>query len=71
MKNHQTWMILGCILPLLLIFSLPFFGAGSGELLFVFIVFCFGIHLLMVGHHQNHGDGNHNSRKEGGDHGSH
>lgn len=70
MKNHYTWMILGCILPLLLIFFLPFFGAGSGELLFVFIVFCFGIHLLMMGHHPNHDNGNHNP-KGGGDHGSH
>ncbi|MCF8052020.1 MAG: hypothetical protein K9L59_12335 [Desulfobacterales bacterium] len=54
MKSHHIWMIIGCVLPLLLIFFLPLFGAGGGELLFVFIVLCFVLHLLMMGGHKNH-----------------
>jgi hypothetical protein len=71
MKNHHLWMIIGCVLPLLFIFFLPFFGAGSGELLFVFIVLCFGVHLLMMGHHRNHDGGNHESPEGRSHHGSH
>lgn len=71
MKNHHLWMIIGCVLPLLFIFFLPFFGAGSGELLFVFIVLCFGVHLLMMGHQENHDSGNHKSPEGRSHHGSH
>ena len=72
MKNHNIWMIIGCVLPLLLIFFLPLFGAGGGELLFIFLVLCFGVHLLMMGGHKNHGnDGDNDSRKGGKHDGSH
>jgi hypothetical protein len=71
MKNRHIWMIIACVLPLLLIFFLPLFGAGGGELLFVFLILCFGMHLLMMGHHQNHGGGDRESRKEGEHHANH
>ena len=71
MKGHGWWMVLACILPLLLIFLLPTLGVvgGTGSLLFVFIIVCFGLHLLMMrGHHDDHDkDRGH----EGGHHGRH
>ena len=55
MKNHNLWMIVACVVPLLLIFFLPVFGATGGESLFLFLILCFGMHLLMMGHHGDHG----------------
>lgn len=51
MNKHQFWMIIGCIVPLLLIFIAPLIGLGSGIALFVFIVAMFACHLLMPMHH--------------------
>tara|TARA_R110001599_G_C12275834_1_gene662338 strand:+ start:10255 stop:10434 length:180 start_codon:yes stop_codon:yes gene_type:complete len=47
-------MIIGCVLPLLLIFILPLFGVDSGVTLFIFIILMFGCHLLMMGGHGKH-----------------
>jgi preprotein translocase subunit SecY len=47
-------MLIGCLLPLLLIFVLPLFGVGSGVSLFIFIILMFGCHLLMMGRHGKH-----------------
>ena len=71
MKDHGIGMIIGCVLPLLLIFLLPLFGVGSGTSLFIFIILCFGAHLLMMGRHQNDGSGDKGSRKGGSHHGGH
>lgn len=71
MKGHGWWMVLACILPLLLVFLLPILGVtrGASSLLFVFIVLCFGLHLLMMrGHHD---DQDKDNRHEGGHHGRH
>jgi hypothetical protein len=45
-------MIIGCTLPLLLIFFAPALGLGSNTSLFVFILAMFACHLLMPMHHQ-------------------
>lgn len=67
MKNHGLWMIIACALPLLLIFLLPSFGVASDRLLFIFLLLCFGLHILMMrGHHGDH-DNNHENKKEGDD----
>jgi len=58
MKNHWIWMVIGCGLPLLLIFLAPSFGIGGGTSLFIFILFMFAIHLFMP--HGSHGHGGHN-----------
>ncbi len=55
MKNHGLWMIIGCTLPLLLIFILPLFGVSGGGLLFIFIILMFACHLFMMGGHGGHG----------------
>lgn len=49
--THAVKMLLGCLLPLLLIFLLPLFGIGEGVSLFVFVVLMFVCHLLMMGGH--------------------
>ncbi|MCB1095993.1 MAG: hypothetical protein KDN22_10505 [Verrucomicrobiae bacterium] len=54
MKNHFVWMLIGCTLPLLLIFLLPAFGVGDNVTLILFIVLMFGCHLFM-GHHHHAG----------------
>ena len=55
MKNHIFWMIIGCGLPLLLIFFAPALGIGSGTSLFIFVLVMFACHLLMpMHHHEGH-----------------
>jgi hypothetical protein len=58
MKNHMIWMIIGCVVPLLLIFILPAFGVSSQVALVIFIVLMFACHFLMLGHHRGGDDQN-------------
>ena len=61
--NHTLRMLLGCMLPLILLFVLPLFGVGSGVTLFIFIVLMFMCHLMMLGGH-GHQHGSNNPSKE-------
>lgn len=54
MKKHILWMVIGCTLPLLLIFFAPALGLSSSLSTFIFIVAMFACHLLMPVHH--HGE---------------
>ena len=50
-------MIIGCTVPLLLIFILPLFGVSSNISILIFVVLMFGCHFLMMGGHGNqHGN---------------
>ena len=49
--NHHLRMLLGCMLPLLLIFILPLFGVRQGGSLFIFMILMFAGHLMMMGGH--------------------
>jgi hypothetical protein len=78
-KKHGLWMILGCTLPLLLVFVLPLLGISGGGSLFIFIILMFACHLFMMGGHSGHGEHSehermehnvHKEKKEGG-HGCH
>ena len=51
MKKHILWMVIGCTLPLLLIFFAPALGLSSNLSVFIFIVAMFACHLLMPMHH--------------------
>ncbi len=53
--NHGFRHILGCLLPILLLFLLPALGLSSGTTFTIAIVLMFGCHLLMMGGH-DHGD---------------
>ncbi len=58
MKSHWIWMVIGCGLPLLLIFFAPALGITGYNGLFAFIIVMFVLHLLMP--HGSHGGGGHN-----------
>lgn len=51
MKKHLIWMIIGCAVPLLLIFLAPALGLGKDVSLFIFIIAMFACHFLMPMHH--------------------
>tara|TARA_Y100000815_G_C13051375_1_gene390798 strand:+ start:308 stop:520 length:213 start_codon:yes stop_codon:yes gene_type:complete len=59
-------MVLGCGLPLLLIFLAPSIGIGGGTWLFAFIIIMFAVHLLMPMRHGSHTHGlsNENLKKK-------
>ncbi|HCM75796.1 MAG TPA: hypothetical protein DIS90_05415 [Cytophagales bacterium] len=57
MKKHMIWMIIGCTLPLLLIFLAPALGISGNVSFFIFIVVMFACHLLMPMHHGGHSHG--------------
>lgn len=72
--SHTIRMLIGCLLPLALIFVLPFFGVDSGVTLLVFIALMFMCHLMMMGGHGHsghtgHGAGKGHARHDGGGHG--
>ena len=54
MNKHTFWMIIGCTVPLLLIFLLPLFGITGNYSILIFIVAMFACHLLMPMHHGKH-----------------
>lgn len=49
--NHMLLMLIGCLLPLMLIFLAPLFGITGDWPLLLFIVAMFAVHLLMPMHH--------------------
>ena len=57
MKGHWIWMVIGCGLPLFLIFFAPAFGITGYNGLFSFIIVMFLIHLFIP--HGGHGHGDH------------
>lgn len=57
MKGHWIWMVIGCGLPLLLIFFAPGLGITGYNGLFGFIILMFVLHLFMP--HGGHGHGKH------------
>ena len=69
MKSHVIWMLIGCVLPLLLIFILPLVGITGGTSLFLLMVVVFGAHLLMMrGHGRGHDE---RGSREADHHGTH
>jgi len=65
-NNHWIWMVIGCGLPLLLIFFAPALGITGYNGLFAFIILMFAIHLFMP--HGSHGHGGHNHSGKQSDH---
>lgn len=57
MKSHWIWMVIGCGLPLLLIFFAPALGITGNNGLFGFIILMFVLHLFMP--HGAHGHAGH------------
>ncbi len=73
MKQHGLWMMLGCILPLLMVFLLPAIGVSDGTAFFVFILLMFGCHFMMMGRmgHDHHGSKETAHEHKGETHGAH
>lgn len=63
MKGHWIWMVIGCGLPLLLIFFAPALGITGYNGLFAFIIVMFLIHLFIP--HGTHGHGGHSQSAKG------
>lgn len=51
--SHTLRMLIGCVLPLLLIFLLPLLGLGQGLIPVVFLVLMLGCHLWMMRGHDD------------------
>lgn len=64
MGKHTFWMIIGCTVPLLLIFLLPLFGIRGNYSFLIFIVAMFACHLLMPMHHGGHEHKGHDEHSE-------
>lgn len=47
-------MLIGCLLPIVLIFVLPLFGVDEGVTLAIFLVLMLGCHLLLTRGHGKH-----------------
>ena len=62
MRNHTLWMIIGCVVPMLLIFILPTLGVSNEVAFLIFIILMFGCHFLMLGHH--HGGEDHDEKHD-------
>ena len=65
MNKHTLMMLIGCILPLLLVFLLPIFGISGYISIFIFILAMFFCHLLMpMGHGKHRHNGETHSHEE-------
>ncbi len=69
MNKHMIWMVIGCVLPLLLIFLLPVIGINlsNNVAFFVFILLMFACHLFMMkghDHDHNHHDNSSQTKQE-------
>ena len=71
MSKHIIWMIIGCTVPLLLIFLLPLFGITGNYTFLIFIVAMFACHLLMPMHHETHEHEGHKETTKKDEHESH
>ena len=73
MNKHTFWMIIGCTVPLLLIFLLPLFGITGNYTFLIFIVVMFACHLLMPHHgaHKHDGHKEHSETTKTDNHESH
>lgn len=56
--KHSLLHLLGCIVPIFLLFLLPVFGVSSGVTFTVFIVLMLGCHLFMMGGHSHDSEAN-------------
>lgn len=61
-RNHLIWMLIGCTIPLLLIFLAPSLGLSGNYSLLIFVVIMLACHLLMPHNHREHKD--HSSSKK-------
>jgi len=61
--KHAVLMIIGCIVPLLLIFILPALGVSNEVVLVIGLVLMVGCHFLMIGQHEHGKESDERSHK--------
>ena len=64
MMKHTLLMLIGCALPLLLIFLLPAVGVEGGWVLVLAIIAMFACHLMHFGMHTRGKKGDHDNGHE-------
>ncbi len=64
--SHSLKMLVGCLVPLLLVFVLPVLGVDGDASFLVFLVLMFACHLLMMRGH-GHGHSHLDTSPEEGD----
>ena len=69
MRKHTFWMIIGCTVPLLLIFLLPLLGITGNYAFLIFVLAMFVSHLLVPmhrtgGEHSGHTDQSQNIKPD-------
>ena len=64
--SHSLKMLVGCLVPLLLVFLLPVLGVDGDASFLVFLVLMFACHLFMMGGHP-HDHGHSDTRPGKGD----
>ena len=63
--KHHVGMMVACLLPMALIYSLPYLGIESGALLVLLLAGCVIVHLVMMkGHGHGHPE---NDKAQGND----
>ena len=62
--KHGFFHLLGCLIPIALIFILPAFGLSSGMTFTIFLVLMFGCHFMMMGMHGSHDHAHHDKQAE-------
>ncbi len=65
--RKHFWMMIGCLIPLMIIFLLPVFGVNSPILFLIFIVVIYFFHLFMTVHYvdrSNNNDSENQTNKE-------
>ncbi len=66
MDKHTRWMIIGCAIPLLLIFFAPALGLSGIASLLLFIVAMFMVHIFMHGRYLKKDDHQHYYKSQEG-----
>jgi len=61
--KHGLLHILGCLIPIAVIFILPMLGVSSGVTFTFFIVLMFACHIFMMGGH-SHGEHEHGNEAD-------
>lgn len=68
---NMIWMLIGCTVPLLLIFLGPVLGLSQGSSLFLFILGMFACHLLIPHGHGKRQPHHHVSKERENEHHQH
>ncbi len=64
MTRYALHMLIGCSVPILLIFLLPALGVSNNVTFVIFIILMFACHLFMLGHYHGGNDDEQSKKHE-------